>query len=502
MRLSWAAFSAFMVSASALVVEIVAGRMIAPYVGMSLYSWTAVIAVVLAGLSLGHLAGGRMASVEPRALGRRLGWILLATGASVLAALGLLRVVALPVLGAIEDPVLSIVALVTVLFFVPSFFAGIPSPPLVRLVLASTPAEGHGHVLGVMFAAGAGGAIAGTLLAGFLFISWIGTTGAMLAVAATFLALGSGFLLTNAATPGHRLLGIAILPAAIGAGLAGGIGRWGLAPVCDSESRYYCIRSIDITGDVGESARLLVLDHLGHGMSVKRDADIFLGSYLELIDRMAVRRFGPRFSSFFIGGGAYTLPRAWSRRGLDVTVAEIDPDVTRIARRDFWLDDGGMDIIHADARRVLAGMEARRFDVIVGDAFHDIAVPFHLVTREFAELVHRRLSPDGVYMMNVIDHANRRDALLALARTFGDVFPAVEVWADAEEFRADDRRTYVLLASRVPSGRDIVQALRTESGRRFLRVPETEIAMAAQERGSPVLTDAYAPIDRLMGPFR
>ncbi len=46
------------VSAASLVVEIVAGRMLAPYVGMSLYTWTSVIAVVLAGFSVGHWLGG------------------------------------------------------------------------------------------------------------------------------------------------------------------------------------------------------------------------------------------------------------------------------------------------------------------------------------------------------------------------------------------------------------------------------------------------------------
>ena len=52
-------------SACGLVVEIVAGRLIAPYVGMSLYTWTAIIAVVLAGLSVGHWIGGRLADGEP-----------------------------------------------------------------------------------------------------------------------------------------------------------------------------------------------------------------------------------------------------------------------------------------------------------------------------------------------------------------------------------------------------------------------------------------------------
>lgn len=47
------AFVVFVSSACGMVMEIVAGRLIAPYVGMSLYTWTAIIAVVLSGFSAG-----------------------------------------------------------------------------------------------------------------------------------------------------------------------------------------------------------------------------------------------------------------------------------------------------------------------------------------------------------------------------------------------------------------------------------------------------------------
>ena len=66
------------VSAASLVVEIVAGRMLAPYVGMSLYTWTSVIAVVLIGFSLGHWWGGRVAE-RPQGDGLvYTGWVVLA----------------------------------------------------------------------------------------------------------------------------------------------------------------------------------------------------------------------------------------------------------------------------------------------------------------------------------------------------------------------------------------------------------------------------------------
>ena len=67
------------ISAASLVVEIVAGRMLAPHVGMSLYTWTAVIAIVLAGFSAGHWWGGRLAE---KPANNALAW----TGGAMLAA--------------------------------------------------------------------------------------------------------------------------------------------------------------------------------------------------------------------------------------------------------------------------------------------------------------------------------------------------------------------------------------------------------------------------------
>src|SRR5512145_801485 len=44
-----------------LVLELVAGRLTAPLVGVSLYTWTSIIGVILAGISLGNYLGGKIA---------------------------------------------------------------------------------------------------------------------------------------------------------------------------------------------------------------------------------------------------------------------------------------------------------------------------------------------------------------------------------------------------------------------------------------------------------
>ena len=114
----------FTASACILVIEIVAGRILAPVIGVSLYTWTSIIGIVLAGISLGNYLGGRIADWRPDPT--TLGLILLAGGVSSLAIL--------PIFALVSDlfdsvPILPrIVLIVTSLFIAPSIILGW-SPP-------------------------------------------------------------------------------------------------------------------------------------------------------------------------------------------------------------------------------------------------------------------------------------------------------------------------------------------------------------------------------------
>lgn len=185
----------FLSSAGALVLEIAAGRLIAPYVGMSLYTWTAIIAVVLAGLSGGHWLGGRMANrISDTASGyERMTAALGAASVFTLITLPLLRWIAEPLLSTSGGTATAVVLLTSVLFFMPSFFVGVISPIATKIAIDLNP-ENAGHVLGRMFAAGAMGSILGTLSTGYFFISWIGTTGTVIAVAALYLMMAASMI--------------------------------------------------------------------------------------------------------------------------------------------------------------------------------------------------------------------------------------------------------------------------------------------------------------------
>ena len=171
--------------------------------------------------------------------------------------------------------------------------------------------------------------------------------------------------------------------------------------------------------------------------------------------------------------------------------------MTEVAIRDFWFDPAGTRILNQDARTALR-TDGSRYDVIIGDAFTDIAVPAHLVTREFFELVRDHLTEDGVYLMNVIDHADRMIALMSLVHTLEQVFPHVEVWTEARRPEPGERMINIIAAGFSPTDTDLLRGM-SPSPITFGRIPAEAVEQIKSLRAPIVLTDDYAPIDRLIG---
>ncbi|MBI4021728.1 MAG: fused MFS/spermidine synthase, partial [Candidatus Andersenbacteria bacterium] len=101
--------------------ELVAGRLIAPYVGVSLYTWTSVIGIVLAGMTAGNYLGGRLADRwnSPRLAGLAL----LAAGLFSLLCLIVTGLTGAGVAGARLPYVVSVLVSTSIFFF-PSMMLG------------------------------------------------------------------------------------------------------------------------------------------------------------------------------------------------------------------------------------------------------------------------------------------------------------------------------------------------------------------------------------------
>ncbi|MEO1493697.1 MAG: fused MFS/spermidine synthase [Pseudomonadota bacterium] len=489
------AVTLMMVSAASMALEIVAGRALAPYVGMSLYSWTIIIAVVLAGLSLGHWIGGIIADRSKRP-SRMVALSLSGAGATSLFSLALLQN-SEPFLAGI-DPISHVAALAVVAFFLPSMLAGVVSPILTRLAQEESDRARHGRVLGAMFALGAFGAILGTLIAGLVLISWIGTSGSVVLIAAIYFAL----VLLYVRGRGRALPVLCI--AAMTAAATVLPREIGLSSPCLSESAYFCIR-VDASPLLGRDARMMALDHLAHGVNDASDPRLLLSPYIHGVDELiAARSSDNAMSAYFIGGGAYTLPRAWQARFPEGRhmIAEIDPAVTRVATDHMWFQQSSRtQIRHGDARRILQELpQDRRFDVIFGDAFHDISVPAHLVTDAFHAEIHRRLKPGGTYALNIVDALREPRFMLSLAQTLQRRFSHVELWLDIEAVQPfESRTTWIVLASDRASAFDRLEAS-YGYGRTWVQVPLDQMIEAVGADELVFLTDDFAPVDRLLSP--
>jgi len=478
----------FLGSAALLVIEIAAGRLLAPYVGMSLYTWTAIIGVVLAGLSVGNWLGGMWADrgAGPGAAGLTLGL----AGAASAGSLAALTWLAPWLEGRPLDLMQAAFLYAAGLFFMPALLLGVVTPLLTTLALRASPRPGH--VVGAMHALAALGSIVGTFAAGFWLVQRFGTRQVLAGTGAMLLLLAVPFLRSV------RVAAIVLLGAAAAAATAWS--RGGLASPCQRESAYFCIRVVDVSAEVpwGE-ARALVLDHLLHGANHRQEPTLLLSPYMQAMLDLALwharRRGRPPAAVFFIGGGAYSLPRALGRLwpGTRLEVAELDPAVTATARRHLFVDTAAMRIVHGDARPVLARAHGSRYDLIVGDAFQDVAVPAHLLTLEFARLLRHRLAADGLYVLNVVDAWPEARLVGAVARTLKEAFAHVGVWRPAGT-QGPARITFVVAA--------------TGAGPLPERPPPAfpwhgQWEPVARERldGAPALTDDLAPVERLIAPL-
>jgi len=235
----------------------------------------------------------------------------------------------------------------------------------------------------------------------------------------------------------------------------------------------------------------IVVTQLGHQFARRPGHDPLL------VDAVGQNRVNaPRV--FFAGGGAYTQPRAVLARFPDaeVVVAEIDPVVTEVARQELYLNTDHMIVEHTDARVALARHAAKRFDVVVTDVFKDVAVPYHLVTEEYARLVHDRLRNGGLYALNVVDVFPDARLVKSLLKTLSGVFAHVHVYLH-ELPEGPQRVTLVVTASDVYVPAEVVQA-RNGLRRRWFRITEPLLATGTPLAVLPVLRDDHAPVERLI----
>lgn len=482
----------FVSSACIMILELVAGRIIAPHVGSSLYTWTSVIGVVLAGISLGNYVGGKIA--DRWASLRILGAIY------ILAALTSLLTLWVDRTNRITPDswglVLEILVLTTALFFLPCAILGTISPIVAKLAVSDLAKTGS--TVGKIYAAGALGSIVGTFATGFVLISWFGTYTIIWGVALLLATMGLVFILAA------RWLSFLLAVVVIVGGSARAQNQGWLSSQCARETDYYCIKIMNEDRD-GESIRLLVLDRLVNSYVSLNNPKALIYDYEKVYADAAAYQADTKdpLRALMIGGGGYTFPRYLQvvYPSSEVDVVEIDPGVTQVAFDELALPRDTNIVTHnEDARMYLARTPSARYDLILGDAFNHYSVPYHLTTKEFNDQVQKWLAPGGIYVMNLIDGPNG-EFVRAYMNTLRQTFRYVYLTPGGDGWKKTIRTTFVLLATDTALDKGRLVDLTSDVGgmtlANRLASPE-EVDRLLTEAPTVVLTDQYAPVDQML----
>jgi spermidine synthase len=524
----------FIASFCTLVIELVAGRMMAPYVGVSLYTWTSIIGVVLAGISIGAYLGGRMADRYPRS--STLGWLLFLSGLGAFSISPLTNLIG----GAQFHTSLMtrILLITTLIFFIPSCLLGMISPVVVKLTLNNL--EKTGNVVGKIYAFSTLGSILGTFATGFYLISWMGTryillTMGIILILSAFIFGGFFsskktfvlfflFLFLSALLPFVGLHVYATthpedfsFPTSPIESIKKMFSYAFKFPLEEEtyffkESDYYTIKlKKSIRGNNGNPLESLVLDHLVHSYTDLQDPLYleyeYIRMYEEIVGWQAKKR--ESLKVLFLGGGGYTFPRFIERKypRAVIQVVEIDPEITRVVEKYLGVSDPTqIRSFNEDGRWfVMNCKEKGTYDLIFGDAFNDLSIPYHLTTKEFAMQLRSLLKPDGLLLANVIDSFKKGAFMPSYIRTLEEVFGKgnVHLMTLTSDYDRIGISTCVVVASPQKLDMDdFVKKVKGKGGEITSHVmPPDRLQEYLKDRTSVILTDDYVPVDNLIAPI-
>jgi spermidine synthase len=467
--------------------ELLAGRLVTPTFGGSIYVWGSVIGVFLTALSLGYAVGGRTADRASRPV-----LVTILTGAAMLAA----------VLVVFGEPVVTATASLPV----PTRYAAVPSVlflfgPLTFLIGFVSPygaelsaAEGRGAASGRVYALGTVGSIIGTFGTTFVLVPAFDVMfiaamyGGLLLVAAVIVADPTPRAVAKVSVAALVLLSASVV------GVYGADA--GEQTLYQDQTAYSDLRVAQEDG-----VRTLYLDGVRHSAMYTDGREGYVFEYsqyahLPMLWQEDVDRV------LFVGGGGFSGPKRFAEEyDVTVDVVEIDPGVVRAAKEYFGVSEGPQFNIHTmDGRRFLEQTN-KTYDVIVLDAYQRSAVPFHLTTVEFMDLAKSRLDSDGAVVANVISARSGEGSRFFRAefKTMQRAFPHVYAFPTSN---TNSLQNIEVVATK---GEPLTQAeLERLAKTRDVGIDLTDAVQgyvppsAVRTNDVPLLTDDHAPVDALL----
>jgi SAM-dependent methyltransferase len=176
---------------------------------------------------------------------------------------------------------------------------------------------------------------------------------------------------------------------------------------------------------------------------------------------------------------------------------EIDPVIVEVGQKYFAMNEPNLNIILQDGRWALSH-SSKKYDIISIDAYRPPYIPPSLTTREFFQIVHDHLKPDGVMVINVGRTPDDRRMINSLYATASLVFPTIYVSDLAASYNS------MLFATAQPTTiknfmDNYSQLYTTTNVPRFLLdiMAQTYAGLHVQTESGMVFTDDRAPVEQI-----
>lgn len=378
--------------------ELIAARILSPYVGSSNVVWTSIIGIILISMSLGYWIGGKSADKEANL--NQLANILLCSALAT-STIPLLETCVVKILaGIIPNLIISAILCAIIVFSIPSFILAMISPYAVKI--KSKEETQIGSLSGKISSLSTIGSIVGTFLMGFLLIPNIGVSNINISIT-IILVVMSLIARENMDKKiiWKNIFAICIMVILIILGkITFKISNQDI--ILDTDSQYSRIWVKQIQTEKATYKTLQV--DTGLESYIDTETGEMGAKYLRYYDLFEYFNKDAK-STLLIGGAAYTYPIHYLQKYNDKTidVVEIDDKMTQIAVEQFGLNinDERLKTYSQDGRSYL-NYNQNKYDTILIDAFKGTNAPFELTTYEALTNAKDMLNENGVVITNII----------------------------------------------------------------------------------------------------
>jgi predicted membrane-bound spermidine synthase len=358
---NWRAETAVFASGiSSMGLEVLAGRIIAPVFGNSVYTWGGVLGVFMTALGLGYWLGGKRAEnrASEAALTKILIYSVITIGFIAAVYEPIVRLSAFLPLPAIYAPIIPL----AILFGPPTFLLGFISPYAAELSDARSTGEASGRVYSV----GTIGSIVGAFVTTYGLIPYVSVLWIQVIFAGLLIVAAIAISYPPSLESGLQVVtAVVIVVAAVGYTPVAGTSTGNT--IYETETPYQHLRIAEENGvrtmylNGHRQSAMYIDNRSGYVLDYTAYAHLpYLYRSPDSINRVLV-----------IGGGGFSVPKRFLAEYPNVTVdvIELDPEVVNAAKTYFNVSRSQRLNIHiGDGRRYLRNTN-HTYDVIILDAY-------------------------------------------------------------------------------------------------------------------------------------